>query len=85
MSKNDFFYIGRGCSRDHLGPHKTQKWPEKRVEKEPKTGQDRPRYHKLPIHRPSGRLVTCISCDLMRVIILADGRVVVITIGRRGV
>ena len=39
MSKKDFFYIGRGCSRDHLGPHKTQKWPEKRVENEPKTGQ----------------------------------------------
>ena len=43
MSKNDFFYIGRGCSWDHLGPHKTQKWPEKRAEKEPKTGQDRPK------------------------------------------
>ena len=57
MSKNIFFYIGWGCSRDHLGPHKTQKWPEKRVEKEPKTGQDRPRYHKLPIHRPSGQML----------------------------
>ena len=43
MSKNVFFYIGRGCSRDHLGPHKTQKWPEKRAENEPKTAQDRPR------------------------------------------
>ena len=43
MSKNDFFYIGRGCSRDHLGPHKTQKWPEKRAENGPKTAQDRPR------------------------------------------
>ena len=43
MSKNDFFYIGRGCSRDHLGPHKTQKWPEKRAENGAKTAQDRPR------------------------------------------
>ena len=43
MSKNNFFYIGRGCSRDHLGPHKTQKKLEKRAENEPKTAQDRPR------------------------------------------
>ena len=43
MSKNNFFYIGWGCSRDHLGPHKTQKWPEQRAENGPKTAQDRPR------------------------------------------
>ena len=43
MSKNNFFHIGWGCSRDHLGPHKTQKWPEKRAENRPKTARDRPR------------------------------------------
>ena len=44
MSKNEIFYIGRGCSRDHLGPHKTQKWSEKRAENLPKTAQDRPKF-----------------------------------------
>ena len=38
MSKNDFFYIGRGFIQDHRGPHKTQKKLEKRAENGPKTG-----------------------------------------------
>ena len=43
MSKNDFFYIGRGFIQDHRGPHKTKKKLEKRAENGPKTAQDRPR------------------------------------------
>ena len=43
MSKNDFFYIGRGFIQDHRGPHKTLKKLEKRTENGPKTGQDRPK------------------------------------------
>ena len=34
MSKNDFFYIGRGFIQDHRGPHKT----EKKLEKSSKKG-----------------------------------------------
>ena len=33
MSKNEFFYIGRGFIQDHQGPHKTQKKLEKRAKK----------------------------------------------------
>ena len=52
MSKNDFFYIGRGCSRDHLGPHKTQKWPEKgpkMSQKRTKIGPGRRHLGRRPI------------------------------------
>ena len=38
MSKNEFFYIGRGFIQDHRGPHKTKKKLEKRAENGPKTG-----------------------------------------------
>ena len=43
MSKNEFFYIGRGFIQDHRGPHKTKKKLEKRAENGPKTAQDRPK------------------------------------------
>ena len=42
MSKNDFFYIGRGFIQDHQGPHKTQKKLEKSLKKGGKRAQDRP-------------------------------------------
>ena len=42
MSKNDFFYIGRGFIQDHRGPHKTQKKLEKKQQKGEKRRLDRP-------------------------------------------
>ena len=38
MSKNDFFYIGRGFIQDHRGPHKTLKKLEKTSKKGGKMG-----------------------------------------------